>query len=159
MATMREATKDFLAQRCVAVAGVSRDPNQAANNIYRKLRAEGYTVFALNPNTPTAEGDPCYPDLKSVPRRPDGVVIVTRPEVGEQIVRECAELGIPRVWMHRGMASLGSSVSSEAVAYCREHGISVIPGGCPQMYCSHADTGHRFMRWLLDLTGGLPRQV
>jgi uncharacterized protein len=159
MLTMQEATKDFLSQKKIAVAGVSHTKDDAANNIYRKLRSEGYQVFAVNPNTAMVEGDVCYPDVKAIPEKIDGVVIVTKPEVTEQIVQQCAEVGISRVWMHRGMASLGSSVSEKAVAFCNEHGMTAIPGGCPQMYCEHTDFGHKCMRWMLNLTGSLPKQV
>jgi uncharacterized protein len=159
MTTMQKATKDFLAYKRVAVVGVSRSQNNAANLIYRKLRSSGYKVFAVNPNTTTVEGDTSYPNLKSIPEKPDGVVIVTKPDVTDQIVRECAELSIASVWMHNGMHSLGTRVSKEAVAFCCEHGIAAIPGGCPMMYFSDADTGHKFMRWLQGLTGGLPKQV
>lgn len=159
MSTMQEATRDFLAQKRIAIAGVSRSKNGAANLIYRKLRSDGYKVFAVNPNATTLEGDPSYPNLKALPEKPDGVVIVTKPQVTDQIVRECAELGIKRVWMHNGMHSLGSSVSKEAVDFCHQNGITAIPGGCPLMYEAHTDIGHRFMRWFQDLSGSLPRQV
>ncbi len=156
---MQAATQDFLAQKRIAVVGVSRDGKHAANLIYRKLRSEGYRVFAVNPQAQTLEGDPAYPDLKSLPETPDGVVIVTRPQVGEQVVQQCAELGIKRVWMHNGMHSLGSSASPQALEFCRANGITAIPGGCPMMYIHNADFGHRFMRWMQNLSGGLPKQI
>jgi len=159
MPTMKEATKDFLSHKCIAVAGVSRTQNKAANLIYRKLRKEGYRVYPVNPNATTAEGDICYPSLKAIPEKPEGVVIVTKPEITEQLVKECVELGIKNVWMHKGPDSKTSSVSKEAVEVCRKHGIAVIPGGCPMMYISHADMGHRFMRWVQNLTGGLPKEL
>lgn len=159
MSTMQQATKDFLALKRIAVVGVSRSSNGAGNLIYRKLRSEGYKVFAVNPNATTLEGDTSYPNLKAIPEKPEGVVIVTKPEVTNQIVRECAELGIKSVWMHNGMHALGTSVSEEAVAFCREHGITVIPGACPMMYFSDADMGHRVMRWFQNVSGSLPKQV
>ena len=60
---------DFLAQRRIAVAGVSRNdgPHPAANLIYRRLKDTGHDVFAVNPNMPSFEGDPCYPDVRSIP--------------------------------------------------------------------------------------------
>ncbi|MDX2007580.1 MAG: CoA-binding protein [Meiothermus sp.] len=153
---MQQATQEFLSQKNIAVVGVSSTKDDAANAIYRKLRAEGYRVFAVNPKATTLEGDPAYPDLKSIPIKVDGAVIVTRPEVTEKIVEQCAELGIGRVWMHRGM---GSSVCDKAVAYGRGKGLTVIPGGCPMMYCRTADVGHRCVRWWMNLTGGIPKQV
>jgi predicted CoA-binding protein len=159
MATMKEAAKEFLALDRIAVVGVSRAKNKAANLIYRKLRTEGYKVFAVNPNTKNVEGDICYPDLRAIPEKPGGVVIVTNPEITKRIVRECADLGIANVWMHNGIDSKGTSISPEGVEYCHNHNINVIPGGCPMMFCVHADTGHRVMRWVQTLTGKLPKKV
>ncbi|MFQ5595166.1 MAG: CoA-binding protein [Anaerolineae bacterium] len=146
---------DFLSQEQIAVAGVSGSGQGAANSIYRKLRDTGYQVFPINPNAETVEGDTCYPNLKSLPQGVDGVVVVTRPELTEQIARECVEAGIPRVWMHYN-AFFGpdrTSVSEEAAAMCRDNGITVIAGGCPMMFL---EFGHKCMRWLLGVMGRLP---
>lgn len=159
MSGMKEAATEFLTHKNIAVVGVSRNQGSAANYIYRKLRTEGYNVAAVNPNATTVEGDTCYANLKAIPEQPEAVVIVTKPEVTNQIVRECAELGISGIWIHRGMDAKGTSASEDAVAFCHKHGIRVIPGGCPMMYCSHADIGHRFMRWLQGLTGSLPKKI
>jgi predicted CoA-binding protein len=153
MTTLNELVTDFLAQKRIAVAGVSRTEDDAANGIYRKLRGKGYTVFAVNPNAETVEGDLCYPNLKSIPGGVDGVVIVTRPEITEQIVRECSEVHVPRVWMHKNFGD--GSTSEAAVLYCQEHGIAVIPAGCPMMFCA-PDFGHRCMKWVMQVTGKLP---
>src|SRR5204863_2307365 len=100
---IKEATSAFLANKRIAVTGVSRTPKtHGSNNVYRRLKDRGYEVFAVNPNTATVEGDTSYPDLKSIPSGVEGVVIGTRPEIAEDTVRECAELGIKHVWMHRG---------------------------------------------------------
>lgn len=157
MSTLNEKVSDFLAQERIAVAGVSRNREDAANLIYRKLKGAGYRVFPVNPNAETFEGDPCYPDLASIPDGVDGVVIVTQPAVTEAIVRECSEVGVSRVWMHQSMAMLGSSVSEAAVEHCRQNGISVIAGACPMMYCAPVDFGHTCMRWMLRLGGRLPK--
>ena len=97
---------DFLAQKRIAVAGVSRDNSHhpVGNLIYRRLKKTGHDVFPVNPNMPTFEGDPCYPDLSSIPGGVDGVVIITRPETTERIVRECNDAGVRRVWMHQSTA-------------------------------------------------------
>lgn len=154
MATLEHMTTDFLDQKRIAVAGVSLTTEDAANVIYRKLRDNGYEVFPVNPNADTFEDVRCYADVKSIPDGVDGVVIVTRPEVTEQVVRDCHEAGVPRVWMHRSF--IGSSVSDEAVQYCRDHDIAVIAGGCPMMFCK-PDIGHRCMRWITRMAGGLPK--
>lgn len=157
MTTLREAAEEFLDQRRIGVAGVSRDTKQPANLIYRRLRDTGHLVFAINPSADEVEGDPCYPDVGAVPEQLDGVVVVTTPDVAEQIAEQCAAAGVPRVWLHRGIGP--GSTSPEAVSFCREHGIEVIPGGCPNMYGATADPGHKCLRAMLRLTHKLPRTV
>jgi predicted CoA-binding protein len=154
MSRMNEAVEEFLAQRRIAVAGVSRSSMQAANAIYRKLRKVGYEVFPVNPNADEVEGDRCYPDLRSIPDGVDGVVVATHPEVTPRIVQECVDLGIPRVWMHRSFGQ--GSVSEEAIRIGEDARLTVIPGGCPMMFCK-PDIAHRCVRWIMKLTGGLPK--
>lgn len=155
MSELQEAVDDFLSQRRIAVAGVSRSGDAAANLIYRKLEGAGYQVFAVNPKTDEVEGDRCYPNLAAIPGGVDAVLLATHPGVAAEVVRECGGLGIGRVWMHRSFGQ--GSVSEEAVALCREHGIRVIPGACPMMYVQPVDVGHRCIRWVLGITGGLPK--
>jgi hypothetical protein len=155
---IKEAASDFLACKRVAVTGVSREPkNHGSNVVYKRLRDRGYEVFAVNPNAEEVEGDPSYHDLRSIPGGVQAVVIGTRPETAEQTMRECADLEIRHVWMHRGPG--GGSVSPAAAAYGREQGIRVIDGGCPCMFAPTADAGHRLMRAALTLSGNVPREV
>jgi predicted CoA-binding protein len=148
---------DFLSQKRIAVAGVSRNhgDHPVGNLIYQRLKKTGHDVFAVNPRMQTFEDACCYPDVQSIPGAVDGVVIITRPEITERIVRDCAEAKVRRVWMHQSLGK-GSSVSAEAVEYCRQHDISVIAGVCPMMFGPGVDFGHSCMRWFLELTGGLP---
>lgn len=150
--------RDFLDQKRIAVAGVSGHDSRhpAANLIYRRLKSTGHDVFAVNPNLQAFEGDPCYPNLQSIPGGVDGVVIVTKPETTAQIVRDCDDAKVRRIWMHRSLAG-GSSVSPAAVEYCAQHDIRVIAGACPMMYGTSVDFGHACMRAILGLTGGLPK--
>jgi len=156
MQSINQAAAAFLASKRVAVTGVSRTPRaHGSNNVYRRLRERGYQVFAVNPNTDQVEGDRCYQDLKSIPGGVEAVVIGTRPEIAEDTMRECAELGITRVWMHRGPGA--GSVSAAATSYGRAHGIDVIDGGCPLMFAPTADLGHKIMRRVY--AGHVPKQV
>ena len=158
MMRIKDAASEFLAYKRVAVTGVSRTPgNHGSNVVYKRLRERGYQVFAVNPNANEVEGDPAYHDLRSIPDGVAAVVIGTRPERAEETMRECAELGIKHVWMHRGPG--GGSVSEAATAYGRERGITVIDGGCPCMFGATADPGHKTMRFLFTMTGNVPRQV
>ena len=130
MPRMKEVASEFLAKKRVAVTGVSREAGgHGGNVVYQRLRDRGYEVFAVNPNADEVEGDRCYPNLTSIPGGVEAVVIGTRPERAEDTMRECAELGIKHVSMHWGAGA--SSVSTTATEYGRQHGITVIDGGCP----------------------------
>jgi len=158
MTKIKEAAADFLDNRRVAVTGVSRDPKgHGSNVVYQRLRERGYEVFAVNPNADEVEGDTCYHDLRAIPGGVDAVVIATSPEVAEETMRECADLAIKHVWMHRGPGA--GSVSKSAADYGRQQGIAVIDGGCPCMFDPTADRGHKVMRAVFTLTGNVPRQV
>jgi predicted CoA-binding protein len=158
MTTIKDAAAEFLSQRRVAVTGVSREPKgHGSNVVYKRLRERGYQVFAVNPNADEVEGDLAYHDLHSIPGGVDAVVIGTSTEIADKTMRECAEVGIKYVWMHRGPGA--GSVSKSAAQYGRERGIRVIDGGCPCMFGPTADRGHKVMRLMLTLTGNVPREV
>ena len=158
MANIDTLVQDFLAQKKIAVVGVSDKRETGCNLAYRKFKETGYTVSAVNPRLTSFEGDPCYPDLGSIPEKPDAVFILTNPKVTEQVVQQCVDLGIPRVWMHclmgtkPGLAASMTSVSQDAVRMCRENGIEVIPGACPNQYLK-PDFGHTLMRVMFRTLG------
>jgi len=158
MPSIKAAAATFLANKRIAVTGVSRTPQEHSGNaVYRRLRERGYQVVAINPNADEVEGDTCYPDLTSVPGGVDAVVIGARPDTADATMRECVELGITQVWMHRAFGP--GSVSEAAAEYGRQQGITVIDGGCPLMFAPTADTGHRAMRWICTMTGTVPTSV
>ena len=100
MSTINALVKDFLAQKKIAIVGVSDQRETGCNANYHKFKNAGYQVYAVNPRISTFEGAPCYPDLKSIPEKPEAVFILANPKVTEAIVRQCVELGIKHVWMH-----------------------------------------------------------
>jgi uncharacterized protein len=155
MSSFNQMANDFLAQKTLAVVGVSREKGAAANAIYTTLRDKGYQVYPVNPQAEIIEGDRCYPNLKALPAKPDGVFMMTRPEVSQEVVQECIDLGIGRVWMHENAfaGEANSSVSAEAVKQCQAHNVEVIAGGCPMMFL---EFGHKCMRWMLRVMGKLP---
>ena len=151
MSKLDTLVQDFLAQKKIAVVGVSDKRDTGCNLGYNKFKEAGYKVYAVNPHLSAFGGDPCYPDLKSIPEKPDAVFIFTSPKVTEQIVQQCVDLGIKRVWMHclmgtkPGLAAGMTSVSQDAVEVCRENGITVIPGACPNQFLK-PDFFHSFAR-------------
>ena len=160
MSKIDDLVQEFLAQKGIAVVGVSNQRETGANKNYKTFKQHGYRVFAVNPRISTFDGVQCYPDLKSIPERPDAVFMLTSPGVTEQVVQQCVELGIKHVWMHcmmgtkPGLSAKSTSVSLSAVDVCRKHGISVIPGSCPSQFLK-ADLGHSIMCGLWRMFGFL----
>lgn len=147
----RAAVEEFIAQRTLAVVGVSRKGRKFGNLAYRELKTKGFRLFPVNPNAEIIEGDRCYPSLSALPEQVDGVLIVVPPAETGRVVRDAAAAGIRRVWMQQG------AESPEAIRFCRENGISVVHGECILMFAEPAALYHRAHRWVWGLLGRLPR--
>ena len=150
--------QDFLAQKKIAVVGVSDKRDTGCNLAHKKFKENGYQVYAVNPRISTYDGQPCYADLKSIPEKVDAVFVLASPKVTEQIVQQCVDLGVKHVWMHcmmgtkPGLAAGMTSVSQSAVEMCKANGIAVIPGACPNQFLK-PDVGHAVMRGMWRLLG------
>lgn len=158
MAKIDNLVQDFLAQKKIAVVGVSDKRETGCNLAYTKFKENGYRVTPVNPRLSAFQGEPCYPDLKSIPDKPDAVFILASPRVTDQVIQQCVDLGVKHVWMHcmmgtkPGLAQNMTSVSQGAVQVCRENGIQVIPGSCPNQFLK-PDFGHAMMRGLWGMLG------
>lgn len=158
MTKIDNMVQDFLAQKKIAVVGVSDKRETGCNLAYTNFKKNGYQVYAVNPRISTYEGAACYPDLKAIPEKVDAVFILTSPKVTDQIVDQCVDLGIKHVWMHcmmgtkPGLVASMTSVSQSAVEKARANGIAVIPGSCPNQFLK-PDFGHAMMRGLWKLFG------
>lgn len=143
MAKVEDLIQDFLAQKIIAVVGVSDKRETGCN---------------LNYRISTSNGAPCYPDLKPIPEKPDAVFMLTSPKVTEASVREFVDLGIKHVWMHclmgtkPGLLADSTSVSPSAVELCKANEIAVIPGSCPAQFMQ-SDFAHGMMRELWNMFG------
>lgn len=145
---------DFLARKRIAFVGVSRDPKAFTNAVYRSLRDRGYQLYPVNPHAEQLEGARCYPTVKDLPEPVDGALVMLPPGPSEQVVRDCAEAGIRRVWLRGGVHR--GTISAEAVRYCREHGMSVVDNACPMMFAEPVGFLHRCHRFFSKLRGTLP---
>jgi uncharacterized protein len=149
----REVVDDFLDQDRLAFVGVSHEPKEFSAAVYRELKQHGYDLHPVNPHATEIDGDPCVADVAALPDGIDGAIVMVPAVASAGVVQECVDRGIPRVWLHRGAGP--SSVSDEAVALCREHGIEVVDGACPMMFMEDASWFHRVHRWERKVTGQL----
>ncbi len=148
--TTMAAIDHFLAEKSLAVVGVSRSAKKFGNLAFRTLSARGYTLYPVNTNAETVEGVQCYPNLRALPERVGGVLIVVPPAETERVVREVAEAGIRQVWMQKG------AESEQAISFCRERGISAVHGECILMFARSAGFPHSLHRFGRKIMGRLP---
>lgn len=149
----RAVIDDFLEQRRLAFVGASHDPGEFSASVYRELKGHGYELSPVNPHAEEVDGDPCVPSVADLPDGIDGAIVMVPADASAEVVRACIDRGIPRVWLHRGGGP--SSVSDEAVALCRDHGVEVVDGACPMMFMDDAAWFHRVHRWGRSVTGHL----
>jgi hypothetical protein len=141
----------FLAEKTLAVAGLSRDEKSFSAAAARELRARGYTLYPVNPNASSVGGEKCYPSLAALPGRVGGVLVFTPPTATEKIVREAVAAGIRRIWIQQG------AQSDAAVRFCAESGLPAVSKQCILMFAEPVGPLHGFHRWVKKLFGGMPK--
>ncbi len=154
MKAERKVIDDFLGQKRLAMVGVSRTKKHFSRMLFRDLRKFGYDIVPVHPTAAEIDGVRCVSSVKRIEPPVDGALLMTRPQVTEAVVKECADAGIRRVWMYRAAGQ--GSVSPRAVEFCRSQGISVVPGHCPYMFLPQAAWFHRLHGFFARLTGSYP---
>ena len=150
-----ETIEDFLCQKRIAMVGVSRHPKDFSADLFQELRRRGYDMVPVNPKVSEVMGLPCYPRVQEIQPPVDGALLMTTPEITDEVVSDCAAAGIRRVWMYR--AGGKGAVSLKAVAFCQDHGIQVGPGQCPFMFLPGAGGVHKFHGFVRKITGRYPK--
>ena len=150
MNTMQDI-RAFVAEKTLAVAGVSRDEKSFSATVTKELKAKGYTLYPVNPNTDSIRGETCYPSLSALPRKVGGVLVFTPPAQTEKVVREAAAAGIRRIWIQQGAQSEG------ALRFCVENSLPAVSRQCILMFAEPVSSIHAFHRWFTKLFGGMPR--
>jgi predicted CoA-binding protein len=154
--TSLDTIQDFLAQARIAMIGISRERNNISGMLFAELRRRGYDMVPVNPNMSEVMGQRCFARVQDVRPPVQAAILMTSPTVTDQVVADCFEAGIPRIWMYRGGGR--GAVSFEAVQFCRDRGIGVISGECPFMFLSDAAGIHRLHRFIRKITGHYPRR-
>lgn len=151
-----ELIERFLAQKRIAMVGISREPHSFSVSLFDELCRRGYDLVPVNPKVPSLKGQRCFARVQDIQPPVTAALLMTSPEVTETVVTDCFAAGIKLVWMY-GATGKGA-VSPEAVAFCQAHGIEVIPGQCPFMFLPHATGIHWFHGFIRRITGTYPRR-
>jgi len=152
-----EIIEDFLAQKRIAMVGVSRSPADFSTSVFKELCKRGYDMVPVNPQAKELLGRKCFACVQDIEPPVDAALLMTPPKATKVAVRDCAEAGIRRVWMHR--AGGAGAVSDEAVQFCQEHNIRVIPGECPLMFLPQGAPVHWLHGFFRKITGRYPKHL
>ena len=152
-----ETVQDFLAQKRIAMVGISREPTSFSVGLFEELCRRGYDIVPVNPHAGEILGRRCFARVQDIEPPVEAALLMTSPEVTETVVSDCAEAGIHRVWMHR--AGGKGAVSNKAVQFCQERGIRVVPGECPLMFLPESGALHRLHGFIRRITGRYPKHA
>lgn len=151
--TSHETILDFLAQRKLAFAGISRSPEKFSRAVYKLLKEHGYILFPINPHADNIDGDRCYHSIKELPEKVDGLILMTPPYQTEQVLQEASGLGIRRVWIQQG------AETNAAIQYCEQHSINEVHGRCILMFAEPVQSLHKVHRWVWKVIGKMPVNI
>ena len=87
MNTMQDI-QGFVAEKTLAIAGLSRDEKSFSAVAFKELKTKGYKLYPVNPNARRILGEKCYPSVAALPGKVGGVLVFTSPAHTEKVVRE-----------------------------------------------------------------------
>ena len=153
--TSLDLIEDFLAQKRIAIVGMSRDAKSMSAILFKELSQRGCVVVPVNPNVVDVMGHKCFARVQDITPAVDAVLLMTPPAVTETVVDDCVAAGIKRVWMYRGGGQ--GAVSNKAIEVCREHAINLVAGECPLMFLPQSGGIHRLHGFVRKITGSFPK--
>ena len=133
--------EEFLKLRSFAIIGVSARKNKFGNIIFKQMLKRGFNIYPIHRISMLIDSQPCYPNIASLPERPEGIILVIPPAETEKMVKELAAEGIKNLWIQQG------AESPQALKYCSEHGMNVISKECLLMFLQKPGLFHNFHRW------------
>jgi uncharacterized protein len=147
--------QDFLAEKRLAIVGVSRDAKDYTRVVFDEFVKRGYDVVPVNPLAAEIDGKPCLGRLADIKPPVQAALFLIPPKNTDDMMQDCADAGIKKVWFRRKLRH--EEHSSNTLSFCKEHKVSVISGFCPLMFLAGDVSIHRFHGFLLKLFGKYPR--
>ena len=145
------SVNQFLEQKTIAIAGVSRKEQKFGNTLYKELIGKDYTVYPVNPAMETYKGKVCYPTVNALPDDVTGLVIVTNPSQTLKLIKEGESKGIRHFWVQQG------AESKEAMEYANQSKSNILFKECLMMFAQPVGSMHRVHRFLNKLFGKYPK--
>ena len=108
----------------IAIVGATENPAKYGYVIYKDLKLKGLTVYPVNPNRSSVDGDKAFKRLEDIPQRPTIVNIVVPPDVTSDILQQCLDLGLTNVWLQPG------AESPAVMAFLQENNFNYLANAC-----------------------------
>jgi predicted CoA-binding protein len=142
---MEPTVRDFLASRRIALVGFSRDPRDFSHMVDAQLRQRGYDVVPVHPEGGDRDGRPCFPRVGAILPPVEAALLLVPPVRAAEVVRDCLDAGVRRIWFHRGGGK--GSASPEALSLCAARGVEPVVDLCPMMVLPGTSWPHRLHGW------------
>ena len=147
----------FLAQKRIAMVGVSRSPRDFSRMLFRAFQKHGYDMVPVNPRADEVEGIAAFERIGGVnPPVPAALLMTSRKDC-EALLAECAAAGVKWVWLYGFNGP--SSGTKAAEDFCEKNGMTLVPGYCPMMFLPKAGPLHGSHRLFLRVIGKLPQEA
>jgi hypothetical protein len=150
----RVRIEEFLGQKRIAFVGLSSDPRHFSHAVWKEMRERGYELVPVHPTAKELEGVAVFASVEDIPEPVGGALLMTPPAASASVVAECADAGILRVWLHRGVGH--GSVTDDAIAMANARGLDLVAGQCPLMFLRDPAWIHRAHAWAKKLVGTYP---
>ncbi len=147
----KQEIESFLAQKQIALIGLSREPQAFSCLAWKQLRDGGYQVFPINPSATEIQGEKCWPDVASLPEKVGAAIFFTPPTVTGGALAQAVAAGVSHVWLQQG------SESPEALKICEEKNLQAISQQCIMMFAEPVGGFHNFHKGIKRFFGGLPK--
>ena len=118
------------------MVGVSHHKGKVGYEILANMIAAGYEgeIFPVNPQADTIEGLKCYPDLLSIGRIPELVVIIVPARIVPAVMRQCAKIKVKSVIIitagFKEVGKEGRELEKQIVQIAKQAGIRLIGPNC-----------------------------
>ncbi len=149
--TTKASIERFLKPRTFAISGVSRNPKKFGGSVYFELKKKGFKLYPINPNTDKINGDPCYRSVSDLPAGVDRLLVLTKKEQTEAVIREALDKGIKKIWIQQ------MSDTPEALQLANSGDAELIHKQCIMKFAEPVTGVHKFHRFLNKIFSGLPK--
>ena len=147
----KKKIEEFLEPKKLAIAGVSRNTKKFGYLVFRDLKASGYEVYPVNPNTDKINGDACYKSVRDLPADIKSILILTPKKETDNVLREAINKGIINIWVQQ------MSETKNTIKIAEEYQKEIIHKKCIFMFAEPVRGVHKFHRFMSKLFGMYPK--